>query len=379
MEGAGDVLSITLARALAFRLHRQHLLSPAPSGLDAIGSLIGAQAQVQSAAVLQIRARSKDTTEAGIRAQLDQDRSLVKLWAQRATLHLLCIDDLPMILALRRRFTDRYRQWLMSEGLTSVQVDRLSHAICETLMTEPHSRADLSASLAPKLGDWAKPWLEHSWGGAIKLASTLGLVCQGPRRAGETTFVRLDQWVDLPGDGDADLMGALVRRYLRAFGPATAQDFAKFSGLGVGDARAALSKLARELLAVSVDGQQSFALKEDEDELRAADAPADRITVLPHFDPYLLGHAETGQFLAPRFRKRVYRIAGWIAPTILRGGKVIATWQPKRQGGRRWSVDIMPFERFGKLPARRAERQLNHLAAALDIKEVETRLSGLNE
>lgn len=165
----------------------------------------------------------------------------------------------------------------------------------------------------------------------------------------------------------------MARRYLQVFGPATAQDFAKFSGLGVGDARDALATLKKELLAVTIDGCSSFTLAEDEEALRVAGRAADRITVLPHFDPYLLGHVETGQYLDPKFRKRVYRVAGWIAPTILRGGKVIATWQPKRQG-QRWSVEIKPFGRFGKIPARRAERQINHLAAALGIKEVETQV-----
>ncbi|MFV3076619.1 hypothetical protein [Niveispirillum fermenti] len=49
---------ITMAQALAFRLDRQHLTRPAPDALAAAHSLIGAQAQVQSAALLQLRARA---------------------------------------------------------------------------------------------------------------------------------------------------------------------------------------------------------------------------------------------------------------------------------------------------------------------------------
>ncbi len=51
-------LSVTRSQALAFRLDRQHLLAPAPDALAAARTLVGAQAQVHSAAILQLRARS---------------------------------------------------------------------------------------------------------------------------------------------------------------------------------------------------------------------------------------------------------------------------------------------------------------------------------
>ncbi|MBJ7416851.1 MAG: winged helix DNA-binding domain-containing protein, partial [Niveispirillum sp.] len=81
--------AITLPQALSFRLNRQHLTQPAADALIAARTLIGAQAQVHSAAILQLRARSAAGAANGdIDRALYQDRSLVKLWAQRSTLHL---------------------------------------------------------------------------------------------------------------------------------------------------------------------------------------------------------------------------------------------------------------------------------------------------
>ena len=223
-------LELSPAQATAFRLQRQHLLGPAESGVAAAGRLLGAQAQVQSAAILQLRARTSDVTQGSVRRLLEQDRRLVKLWAQRATLHLVPIDDVPLALTLRRRFTDRYHRWLASEGLSADQIHRLAAAIGEALDGQTLSRGELSARLTPVLGDWARPWLENSWGGAIKLAASMGMICHGPDRGGETTFVRLDGWAELPAIDLDEALATLAQRYLAAFGPAAPRDFAKFTG-----------------------------------------------------------------------------------------------------------------------------------------------------
>lgn len=362
-------LEVSPAQATAFRLQRQHLLAPADSGVAAAARLLGAQAQVQSAAILQLRARAADVTQGGVRRWLEQDRHLVKLWAQRATLHLVPIDDVPLALALRRRFTDRYHRWLASEGLSADQIHRLAAAIGEALDGHTLSRGELSARLTPALGDWARPWLEHSWGGAIKLAASMGMICHGPERGGETTFVRLDGWARLPTVDLDEALATLAHRYLAAFGPAAPRDFAKFTGLGVPAARDAFDALGRQILSVRIDGRPAQALAADEVDLRHADLPPATITVLPHFDPYLLAHVDTTAIVAPKLRPKIYRTAGWIAPTILRNGQVVATWQCRRQGAR-WLVQITPFTRMGKRPLRQAERRLWHLAEAFEVADV---------
>ena len=229
--------AITLPQALTFRLDRQHLTRPAADALTAARTLIGAQAQVHSAAILQLRARSEvGAGDAAIDRALYQDRTLVKLWAQRSTLHLLPADDLPMILGLRREHVPGYQNWYAKEGLSPEQVDTLVTAVVRALEQGAHSRMDLSRRLVPTLGEWARPMLEHSWGGIIKLACALGHVCHGPAEkadgegAREALFVHLAQWLgrtlDVPDGRTA--MAALARRYLAVYGPATPADFKKF-------------------------------------------------------------------------------------------------------------------------------------------------------
>lgn len=366
-------LSVTRSQALAFRLDRQHLLAPAPDALAAARTLLGAQAQVHSAAILQLRARSPDATEASIRAALFEERRLLKMWGQRGTLHLVPSDDVDLILAVRQTVVESYRRWGMNEGLTAEQVDMLAAAIPEAMANGPVSRNDLASALVPRLGEWARPWLEHSWGGAIKLAAALGYVCHGPERDREATFLRLDHWIPLAEFDPARCRAELLRRYLAAFGPAGPRDFAKFTGLPAAAVHAAFDALRPELLPVAVEGKPAWALAADREALAAAEMPPGEITVLPLFDPFLLAHADTTDIVPARHRSLVYRTAGWISAVILREGRLVAVWSHRRRGTA-WDVAVTPLARFGRQPLRRALRRLNHMAAAVGVNEVSIRV-----
>lgn len=372
--------AITLPQALSFRLDRQNLTQPAGDALTAARGLIGAQAQVHSAAILQLRARSEaGAGEDDIDRALYHDRSLVKLWAQRSTLHLMPADDLPLILAIRREQVSAYHNWYAKEGLSPEQVDMLVDAVVRTLEQGAHSRMDLSRRLVPTLGEWARPMLEHSWGGIIKLACALGHVCHGPAEkaeregAREALFVHLAQWLgramEMPDGRTA--MAALLRRYLAVYGPATPSDFKKFVGFYARPAQQAFADLAGEIVPVTLGGRMAYVLEQDLEPLMAA-APADgQIHVLGLFDPYLLAHVNTGQYLDDRFRPAIYRTAGWISPVILRQGRVVATWTHKRVAGPKgkgaWEVRVAPLERVYKKELPAISRGLRRLSGGLPV------------
>ncbi|HYE50034.1 MAG TPA: crosslink repair DNA glycosylase YcaQ family protein, partial [Azospirillaceae bacterium] len=348
-----ESLKIDLDRALAFRLARHHLIEPAAGPLEAARSLIGAQAQVHSAGVLQLRARSAAWPADGVDGHLYGDRSLVKLWAQRGTLHMTATDDLGLVLAMRRLQVGSYHSWYASEGLSPEQVETLVGAVADAVAAGPHSRMDLSRRLVPVLGEWARPMLEHSWGGIIKLACALGHVCHGPARDGgegerEALFVHLPGWAALPPAPEPRAaMAALLRRYLAVYGPAGQADFRKFTGLYAAPARQAFEDLAEELVPVDLEGRAAFVLARDEEALRTAEPPPGHVAVLPLFDPWLLAHADSAQTVQPRHRPAVYRTAGWISAVVLRQGRVVATWSHRRRAAG-WEVELTPLVRVTK-------------------------------
>ena len=99
------------------------------------------------------------------------------------------------------------------------------------------------------------------------------------------------------------------------------------------------------------------------------------MSVLGLFDPWLLAHQDTSQYLDDRFRPAIYRTAGWISPVILRQGRVIATWAQTRAAGPKgagsWEVRISPLERVYKKELPAITRGLRRLSGGLAVRLVE--------
>ena len=79
------------AQVMAWRTARHHLDErvPAKAMLDVVAEIAGVHVQVMSSAELTLAARVEGLGPDDVRCALWQERSLVKTWAMRGTLHLL--------------------------------------------------------------------------------------------------------------------------------------------------------------------------------------------------------------------------------------------------------------------------------------------------
>jgi hypothetical protein len=85
------------------------------------------------------------------------------------------------------------------------------------------------------------------------------------------------------------------------------------------------------LTAVDVEGESAYARAADVDELRDT-PPSSTVRLLPGFDQAVLGPG-TGdtRIVSPQRRSDISKAAGWIAPVVLRGGRVIGVWEADRE------------------------------------------------
>jgi len=342
----------------AFRL-QGHSLSPrAPRGslVEVAGRACGIQAQFLPMARLALWARVAGLAPGDVDRALFEERTLVRTWAMRGTLHLLPTRELPIYVeAMREHRLRGNLQWLeRSMGLRPDDVRSIVDAILEELEEGPLTREELADRVTGRLGPRARPSVEHSWGGVIRVASVEGLVCYGPERGRSVTFTRCDRW--LRGGGTPtpeEAQDALLRRYLHAYGPATSRDFATWSALPAGVAKAALSRAAGDVAEVDACGVGAFALREDLPALRAPRRRVrPRVSLLPSFDPYLLGHRDKGHLVDAARYKQVFRKAGWLSPVVLVDGRCEGVWSHERAGREGFAVAVEPFGRMG--PAVRA-------------------------
>jgi winged helix DNA-binding protein len=358
--GLRPELTVTAAQAAAFRLARHRLThADADAGiLDIVRDSGGIQAQVMSAAELSIWARRRDTTRAQIHSALWNTRQIVRTSAMRLTLHLVAADDLPIyIAAMKTTAFRRIEYWLGRMGATPPQVAKMVAAVVEALADgTPRTRQELIASAKKKVGRGMGKWLDHSWSG-VRPAVIEGLIVYGPPRGAEATFVRTDRWLGPQQAIDAERAQVLLlRRFLGAFGPATAHDFAKWSGLRTSDAKRLVETAGNDLALVRVDGAPGLIARDDLEALARSELDREAVTLLGAFDSFLLAHATKEHLVDARFYKRVYRPQGWISPVVLRGGEIVGVWFPEGTG-KATRLDVQLFRRATPAIRRAIERE----------------------
>jgi winged helix DNA-binding protein len=380
---------VTRDQVAAYRLARHHLDRRAPKHalVSVVGSMAGAQAQLLSAAQISLSTRTAGLTVADVDTALAQ-RLVVKVGCMRRTLYLVPAGLVAVFVRGTARRAEKDVRWALGKGVPSRVVETAIDAALGAL-DEPRTRAEIAERACRTLG--ARPRLVHGggWGsrgkvaavpvGALTypvvdllhLAAARGVVCHGAPRNGEPTFVRADAWV--PGFEDVapeDAETRLLRRYLEAFGPATAADFAVWTGVTVREARAIWARAESELAPVEVEGAEASMLRAGIDELSRARVERPHVRLLPYFDSYLLGHADRRHLVSDEHRRQVSRAQGWIAPVVLVDGRVLGVWKHTLKSSR-LTVEVTPLGRLTRRVVAGVQAEAGELRRFLGAEELQ--------
>lgn len=310
------MLRLSWDQVRAWRLERHHLASGAqardiPTAVSAVGQI---QAQILSAAEFAIGARVSGCTRDAVRQALWQDRSLIKTYGVRGTLHILAAGELAQWNASMR--TRRYWEepaWREGFGLTPRTEEELFAAIDDALSGECLTREELAGAVTSRIGPGFAERLNSTWGELLRPAAYLGLLCFGPNRGSKVTFVRPVDWIGKqPALDPGEALAEAVRRYLRAYGPATVRDLRRWFGASPDQARTLLGLVRDELAEVSVEGRRAWVLAADgaghawPEPDPFARGPSVRL--LGQYEAYILGCGPKEQVLPDSSRPRIFAV-----------------------------------------------------------------------
>jgi hypothetical protein len=160
------------------------------------------------------------------------------------------------------------------------------------------------------------------------------IVCSGAPRGKQHTYALVDERAprkDIYDDDEA--LAELTRRFFTARGPATVQDFVRWSSLTTAQARAGLDRAAPHLDHETINGRTYwFGASPIDGRARWA-----RIDLVQGYDEVIMGYSESRDVLLAL----VDQAQPWIGPsllhTILLGGRLIGHWMPRTSRG---STDI---------------------------------------
>ena len=161
------------------------------------------------------------------------------------------------------------------------------------------------------------------------------LLCSGPLRGKQFTYMLVDDRAPAAQtaiSGRDEDLAWLARRYFSSHGPASARDFAWWSGLTLSDARLAIGLVAPALAYIDIDGETllqaqdppppAAILNRAKDLASAGGSPA--AYLLPTFDEFFVGYAGFDRL----------RRGGPDAPgdlrfesSLLLDGRVIGSWR----------------------------------------------------
>jgi Winged helix DNA-binding domain len=328
------------------RLRAQRLTGRRPRDVaEVVRAVGGLQAQDTPASRLAVRPRSTGLDEAAVRRACNQDRSVVRTWAMRGTLHLVAAEDAGWLVGLLGPvFAAADRRRRLQLGLDDRLCERALEALPAVLAAGPLSRADLVRGLAAE-GVGVDPDGQAP-AHLVAYAALRGLVCRGPDLGGDqASYVLVEDWVGATRALDPDdALAELARRYLGGHGPAGPEDLAAWSGLPVGRARRGFELAAGELREVEWDGRRLWTPAGAATPRSRAGEPVVRL--LGRFDDYLLGWRGRDLVLDPRSARRI-QAGGWVHPALVVDGSVAGTWRARRAGGR-LDITVEPFS--GRLP-----------------------------
>jgi hypothetical protein len=363
---------LSWAGVLAWRVARQGLQRRAAAAdwPQVLSRICGLHAQVQSSAELTLWARVDDLEPGAVTRALWTERTLVRTWAMRGTLHLLPAAELATYVGAQGVLRPRYETaaWRKAFGMSSEEAVAVLDAIRVALAREPLTRDALGDAVTAALGDRRLgDAVRGSFGTMPKLAALRGDVCFAPPAGQKVRFTRPDRWL---GDGWAPAparaaMADVVRRHLAVYGPASRESFARWFGMSsVALAGKLIAGLGDEVAPVSVEGDAGWMLAADVTAAAGAE-PDGTVALLPAFDQYVVAAPRADSpVLAAEQRARVYRPQGWLSPVLVVDGRIEGVWRHERKGGR-VTVVVEPFGDVAEHVRASAEAQAQRLAAFL--------------
>jgi hypothetical protein len=358
------------SEANARRLTRHGLTSALSSLAEAAAAMAGGHAQVMSAAEISLALRVPGTTRTDVAAALWDERSLVKTFGLRGTVHVFAAADLPWWLAALGSVPSAGGH-VEGVRLTPEETDSVVAALDAALREDHRTTEELDRLVADACGPWAAEESMPAFGGfwprwrqALRAAAVRGVLCFGPNRGRRVTYASPSWWLSDPVRPDpVEAQLLLLGAYLTAYGPATPEHLARWLATSPAWAKQLFARA--ELDEVQLEGERAWVWHDD----RSFDAaPPPVVRLLPYFDAFQVGSQPRGLLFPGRASERA--LAGSQAgnfPVLLLDGVVGGVWHQKRSG-KKVTITVEPLGRLTRAQRAALEVEVERIGEIVEAR-----------
>jgi hypothetical protein len=305
------------------RLQSQRIATPtSATPEDAVTYLGAVQAQDYPGALWSIALRMANATRADVE-QAIADRTIVRTWPMRGTLHFIPAPDARWMLELLtpriiKSAAGRHRQLELDDAVFRRSRTLITRALKQTAIL---SRGAL-------FGVLEKGGISTVGQRGIHIVQRLcmeRMLSFGPHAGKQPTFVLFDDWIHTSRQPERDdALRTLAERFFTSHGPATLRDFVGWTGLTVADAKTGLQLAKPSLERVATDDGELWMSSERP----ANDANTSRAHLLPGFDELVLGYKDRSATFAPEYAGRITPGGnGMFQSTLVFDGRVCGLWR----------------------------------------------------
>jgi hypothetical protein len=341
--------SISTAERRARLVRRHRLAASARTGdvTEIARSLVVLHATDPATVFLSVAARSDTAGPADVERALYEDRTLLRMLAMRRTMFVAPVDLVPALQAstasaLAAKQRRRYGT-LIERGSDITDVAawfrRVEEATHRALLERGEATGAQLSAAVPELRTqvdpapgkaYSRPTGVTTW--VLVTLGCEGLIVRGRPNGGWTSsqyrWAPIETWLpggvpDVPAD---EARAEVVRRWLRAFGPAPVSDLKWWTGWTAGEVGKALALI--DTVEVDLGGATGIVLADDLE----PDPPAEPSAVLlPALDATPMGWQERGWFLGGH-GPLLFDRSGNIGPTVWWDGRIVGGWAQRKDG-----------------------------------------------
>ena len=321
MTRASNLSSMTIPNIALQRLYNQRLEGRKFKTPSEVVSWMGAvQGQEYPYAKWALGMRMEKGTD-DIVEQAFNSGAILRTHLMRPTWHFVTPADIRWMLELTAPRVHAvvnyaYRQLEIDDALCR----RSNSAIAKALrdgkqltreeLRDMHQKAGIDVASAARMGF------------LMMRAELDGIVCSGPRRGKQFTYMLLDERVPNPKSlRREDALVELTRRYFSSHGPATLKDFAWWSGLTVADAKAGLAALGSEFIHEVID-RQTYWFSASMSEVKDASLTAH---LLPVLDEYIVAYKDPSVIYDAAFAEQA-KNRNFVSSFAIRG-QIVGEWK----------------------------------------------------
>jgi hypothetical protein len=348
-----------LNRAL---LARQHLLERSSLPAAAmLGHLVGMQAQAPLAPYVGLWTRLA-RFRPGELAALVTGRQAVRGLLMRGTVHLVLAEDARVLRPLVQRVVAGGYTGHFGRRVGDADLGAVARFGRRLLDERPRTRRQLQDALATRWPEHDAEALSYAVGYLVPTAQVTPRGVWGS--TGPATLTTLEGWLGCPladGPSPADV----VRRYLRAFGPASVADVQAWSGL------TKLREIVEPMGLRTVRAESGEVLYDVEDGVLPDPETPAPARFLPEYDNVLLAHADRARVLPPGRRVPLPPGNGASRGTVLVDGFYRADWRLHARG-----LEVTAHDRLTAGERAEIETEAGRLAEFLEAGERSVRITG---